>query len=290
MAPETSMEVQAALNSDLALVFDECTPFHVDRDYTARSTERTHRWLDRCLGWHAAHGPEGQLVYGIVQGGVFEDLRVESAADGRRQRVRRDRHRRLARRREGRRCTRSWGGRPRCCPRTARATCSASARSTTSCPASSSASTRSTARCPRGSGRHGMALVPDPERRWRIDLSEARWQDRDDPTMEGCPCPTCALGYTRGYLRYLAQEPRADRPAAATLSQPRVRRARHAPACATAIGRDARRAGRGRCASRRCALGHPRRRRRGPPEVYFFWCLLCPFWTSCLSWCEWALV
>src|SRR4051794_18867281 len=41
MGPETSMAVQAALRSDLALVFDECTPFHVDRDYTARSTERT---------------------------------------------------------------------------------------------------------------------------------------------------------------------------------------------------------------------------------------------------------
>src|SRR5213076_1314413 len=79
MAPETSMQVQAALGSDLALVFDECTPFHVDRDYTARSTERTHRWLRRCLDWHAEHGPEHQIVYGIVQGGVYEDLRTESA-------------------------------------------------------------------------------------------------------------------------------------------------------------------------------------------------------------------
>src|SRR3954465_2316149 len=78
MGPETSMAVQAALRSDLALVFDECTPFHVDRDYTARSTERTHRWLERCLDWHAEHGPDGQLVYGIVQGGVYEDLRRES--------------------------------------------------------------------------------------------------------------------------------------------------------------------------------------------------------------------
>src|SRR6266542_634684 len=69
MAPETSMEIQAALGSDLALVFDECTPFHVERDYTARSTERTHRWLDRCLDWHDANGQPEQLVYGIVQGG-----------------------------------------------------------------------------------------------------------------------------------------------------------------------------------------------------------------------------
>src|SRR3954469_18685835 len=78
LAPETSMEIQAALGSDIALVFDECTPFHVDRDYTARSTERTHRWLDRCLAWHDAHGPEGQLVYGIVQGGAHHALRPAS--------------------------------------------------------------------------------------------------------------------------------------------------------------------------------------------------------------------
>src|SRR3954470_4824942 len=79
LAPETSMEVQAALGSDIALVFDECTPFNVTREYTARSTERTHRWLQRCLDWHAAHGPPDQVVYGIVQGGVEEDLRRESA-------------------------------------------------------------------------------------------------------------------------------------------------------------------------------------------------------------------
>ena len=101
MAPETSMEIQAALNSDLALVFDECTPFHVERDYTARSTERTHRWLDRCLDWHDANGPPEQLVYGIVQGGVFEDLRVESAQTIAASRCAGHRDRRLARRREG---------------------------------------------------------------------------------------------------------------------------------------------------------------------------------------------
>src|SRR5213076_657982 len=79
MAPETSMEIQAALGSDVALAFDECTPFHVDRDYTARSTERTHRWLDRCVEWHKRSAPPGQLLYGIVQGGVHEDLRIASA-------------------------------------------------------------------------------------------------------------------------------------------------------------------------------------------------------------------
>ena len=73
------MEVQAALGSDIALTFDECTPFHADRDYTARSTERTHRWLDRCVAWHEAEGPRDQALFGIVQGGTHEDLRRESA-------------------------------------------------------------------------------------------------------------------------------------------------------------------------------------------------------------------
>ena len=62
MGPEDSMQIQANLGSDIALVFDECTPFNVEREYTARSTERSHRWLDRCLSWHAENGPAGQLA------------------------------------------------------------------------------------------------------------------------------------------------------------------------------------------------------------------------------------
>jgi queuine tRNA-ribosyltransferase len=79
LSPETAMEVQAALRSDIALVLDECTPFHVTRDYTAQSMQRTHRWLERCLEWHERNGPEGQAIYGIVQGGVERDLRAESS-------------------------------------------------------------------------------------------------------------------------------------------------------------------------------------------------------------------
>ncbi len=79
LGPDESMGVQAALGSDIALVLDECTPYHADREYTARSTERTHRWLDRCLEWHERSGPPRQAVFGIVQGGVHEDLRRESA-------------------------------------------------------------------------------------------------------------------------------------------------------------------------------------------------------------------
>src|ERR671931_757843 len=79
LGPEESMSTQAALDSDIALVFDECTPYHADREYTARSVERTHRWLDRCLAWHEREGPRRQAVFGIVQGGVHEDLRRASA-------------------------------------------------------------------------------------------------------------------------------------------------------------------------------------------------------------------
>ena len=202
MGPETSMEVQAALGSDIALVFDECTPFNVTREYTARSTERTHRWLDRCLAWHAEHGPEGQVVYGIVQGGVEEDLRRASAQEV---------------------AARACGGiaiggtlgqdkaqmyevvewavdelpeeRPRhllgigdiddllrgielgidifdCA-------------------------------MPTRIGRHGMAIIPDPAARWRIDLAKGRYREADEPILEGCPCPACERGYSRAYLHYL---------------------------------------------------------------------------------------
>src|SRR5262249_34012787 len=78
LTPEDSMRIQAALGADIALAFDECTPVHVQRAYTERSTERTHRWLERCLRWHGEHGPATQLIYGIVQGGVYEDLRRAS--------------------------------------------------------------------------------------------------------------------------------------------------------------------------------------------------------------------
>src|SRR3954453_10880402 len=79
LGPEESMGIQAALGSAIALTLDECTPAHADRDYTARATERTLRWLDRCLDWHGREGRADQAVFGIVQGGVHEELRRESA-------------------------------------------------------------------------------------------------------------------------------------------------------------------------------------------------------------------
>jgi queuine tRNA-ribosyltransferase len=52
-------------------------------------------------------------------------------------------------------------------------------------------------------GRHGVALVPDPETGWRVDLVKGRWRGARDPILEGCGCPACSAGFTRGYLHYL---------------------------------------------------------------------------------------
>jgi queuine tRNA-ribosyltransferase len=212
MGPETSMEVQGALGSDIALVFDECTPFHATREYTARSTERTHRWLDRCLEWHAANGPDGQLVYGIVQGGVEEDLRRASAQE-------------VASREVGGVAIGGTLGEdkdqmftvvewtiaelPEGKPRHLLGIGEVDdlvrgvqlGIDTFDCA------------MPTRIGRHGMAIVPDPGKRWRVDLAKARWRTADEPVLEGCPCPACEHGYSRAYIHYLlkAREQTAQR-------------------------------------------------------------------------------
>ena len=151
LGPERSMEVQAKLGSDIALAFDECTPFHADRDYTARSMERTHRWLDRCLDWHDEHGPARQAVFGIVQGGVYEDLRSESAAAVSAARRRRPRDRRHARPGQGGDARGARHDARLCCRPRRPSTCSGSARLTISSTGSPVASTSSTARSRPGS-------------------------------------------------------------------------------------------------------------------------------------------
>jgi queuine tRNA-ribosyltransferase len=72
------VDIQRKLGADLIVQLDECTPFHVDKDYTARSMEMSMRWGDRSLEeWR--RGDDGrQKMYGIVQGGVYPDLRRES--------------------------------------------------------------------------------------------------------------------------------------------------------------------------------------------------------------------
>ena len=205
LSPEIAMEIQAALGSDIALVFDECTPFNVSRDYTARSTERTHRWLERCLSWHDEHGaggPASQLVYGIVQGGVHEDLRVESAEVV------------AASRADGVAVGGSLGADKAQMYEVVDWT-------TAVLPGHKPRHLLGigdiddlirgvelgidTFDCamPTRLGRHGVALVPEPETRWRVDLTGARFRDDQGPICEGCACPACELGLTRAYLHFL---------------------------------------------------------------------------------------
>ncbi|MGZ4243050.1 MAG: tRNA guanosine(34) transglycosylase Tgt [Solirubrobacteraceae bacterium] len=205
MGPETSMAVQAALGSDIALVFDECTPFHVTRDYTARSMDRTHRWLERCLDWHDRHGPAGQAVYGIVQGGVEHDLRMVSTATV------------AASRCDGVAIGGSLGQDKAQMHEVVDWTTAELDRVAPDQPRhllgigevdDLIAGVRhgiDTFDCamPTRLGRHGVALVPDPAGRWRVDLVKGRWQRSTEPILDGCPCPACSAGFSRAYLHYL---------------------------------------------------------------------------------------
>ncbi len=51
--------------------------------------------------------------------------------------------------------------------------------------------------------RHGVALVPNPEARWRLDLTRSRQRESAEPILDGCACPTCRMGFTRSYLHHL---------------------------------------------------------------------------------------
>jgi queuine tRNA-ribosyltransferase len=203
LGPDESMAVQAALGSDIALAFDECTPYHADRDYTARSVERTHRWLDRCLAWHERSGPARQAVFGIVQGGVHEDLRRASAervsaaaVDG------------LA-----------IGGTLGRDKEEMRGVVSMTT------PLLDPSAPRHLlgigepddlvegilvgidlfdCAVPTRLARHGMALAPLPEARYRFDVRRAGYAEDDAPLVEGCRCPTCGV-HTRAYVHYLSR-------------------------------------------------------------------------------------
>ena len=77
LSPEKSIEIQTALGSDIMMAFDECAPYPADRKNIRDSMERTTRWLKRCKEAH--HTPETQALFGIMQGGMYKDLRRESA-------------------------------------------------------------------------------------------------------------------------------------------------------------------------------------------------------------------
>ena len=214
MGPETSMAVQAQLRSDIVLAFDECTPFHVDRDYTAASTERTHRWLERCITWRAAHleappnpGNGGSLFYGIVQGGVYEDLRVESVAaivasgadgvaiGGSLGREKAQMHEVI-----------DWNTREleRLAPERPRHLLGIGEIDDLIRGVELGIDTFDCA-MPTRLARHGVALVADPANRWRLAIDAPAWRAAAEPLDESCPCTACAAGLSRAYLHFLAR-------------------------------------------------------------------------------------
>jgi queuine tRNA-ribosyltransferase len=203
LSPERSMEVQADLGSDIALAFDECTPFRADYDYTAASTERTHRWLDRCLEWHDGAGSPRQAVFGIVQGGIHEDLRRQSAeavaaagVDG------------LA----------IGGTLGRDKPQMLEVLDMTVGRLPADAPkhllgigepddlVEGIARGIDSFDCavPTRLGRHGMALAPLPGKRFRYDVRRRVNQDEGGPLVEGCPCPACTR-HSRAYVHHLSR-------------------------------------------------------------------------------------
>jgi queuine tRNA-ribosyltransferase len=203
LGPEDSMRIQAALGSDIALTFDECTPAHADRDYTARSTERTHRWLERCLAWHEREGPAGQAVFGIVQGGVHEDLRRESAErtamaaidgvaiGGTLGREKAEMHGVL-------------GFTTPLLPDQAPRHLLGIGEIDDLLVGIGMGIDLFDCAVPTRLARHGTALAPNPDGRFRIDLTKSAYAGDDSPVVEGCPCEACSR-HTRAYLHYLAR-------------------------------------------------------------------------------------
>ncbi len=84
MTPEVSMATQKIIGADIIMAFDQCTPSDATHEEAHAIMQRTHRWLDQSSAYHQAH-PQSvygyqQALFGIIQGGVYDDLRRESAA------------------------------------------------------------------------------------------------------------------------------------------------------------------------------------------------------------------
>jgi len=203
LSPEASMSVQAALASDIALVFDECTPFHADREYTARSTERTHRWLDRSLKWHQDNAPRGQAVFGIIQGGTYEDLRKESCQYVGESEV------------DGIAIGGTLG-------RDKAEMAEVLGFTVPALPVDAPKHLLGIGEVddlmhgialgldvfdcavPTRLARHGMALAPAPEKRFRIDMRKGGMAGDHRPMVEGCSCVSCE-DYDRDYINYISR-------------------------------------------------------------------------------------
>jgi queuine tRNA-ribosyltransferase len=209
--PEKSIEIQKGLGADIILCFDELPPFRAGYDYTAQSLERTHRWEQRCLDFHLRTRDGGglpftppnadQALFGIVHGGVFADLRQQSAEyisslpfdglciggslGGDKQQMRDvvdmtvphmpDRFPRHLL---------GIGDVDDLIEGVARGIDMFDCVS------------------PTRLGRHGSALVRNPARRWRLNVLNAALREDPGPLDAGCDCYTCRH-YSRAYIHHL---------------------------------------------------------------------------------------
>ena len=203
ISPEVSMQVQAALGSDIALVFDECTPFHADRDYTARSMERTHRWLDRCLEWHERRGRSARRysassraastrTCGASRRRRVSEAGVDGIAIGGT----------LGRDKEEMRGVLALTA--PLLPEEAPKHLLGIGEVDDLLAGIALGLDVFDCAVPTRLARHGVALVPDPENRFRLDLRKAGWEGNRNPLVEGCPCPACRR-HDRDYISYLSR-------------------------------------------------------------------------------------
>jgi queuine tRNA-ribosyltransferase len=195
LTPESSIAIQEALGADIILAFDEPTsPLHAV-EYTREAMERTHRWAQRCL---AARRRNDQALYGIVQGGAFEELRTASARfigglpfdgvaiGGSLGKSKADMHAVL-----------DWSmpNLPRHWPRHLLGigepedlfSCVERGIDQFDCVA------------PTRLGRHGQVYTRDG----RLDLARPELKEDPRPIQADCGCYTCQTGFSRGYLRHL---------------------------------------------------------------------------------------
>jgi queuine tRNA-ribosyltransferase len=204
--PERSIQVQHGLGADIILCFDELPPFRAGYDYTRESMGRTHRWAARCLAAHRERDAAGlpnpeQLLFGIVHGGVFEDLRRASAEHISSMGF------------DGLCIGGSLGG-------DKAQMYEVVAMTTPHLPEGMARHLlgigdvddlfEGVARgidmfdcvSPTRLGRHGAALVRDPERRWKLNVLNASLREDDGPLQAGCGCYSCRH-FSRAYIHHL---------------------------------------------------------------------------------------
>ncbi|MFQ5795066.1 MAG: tRNA guanosine(34) transglycosylase Tgt [Candidatus Bipolaricaulia bacterium] len=198
--PEGVIDIQRQLGADIILVLDECTsPLH-DRAYTERAMERTHRWAVRTLQYYASQANRDQALFGIVQGGAFQDLRDSSAQfigglgfdglaiGGSLGKSKRDMHRIL-----------EWTV-PRLPERLPRHLLGIGEVEDIFEIVSRGIDTFDCA-APTRLARNG-ALFVRGEKKFRIQILNARFKDDPRPVAEGCRCYTCRH-LSRAYLHHL---------------------------------------------------------------------------------------